>query len=686
MRPAGGSTGAFSSVLVANRGEIACRIIRSARALGYRTVAVYSDADAEALHVQMADVATRLGEASVQSSYLAIDRIIAAAQRTGADAVHPGYGLLSENAAFARACAQAGLVFIGPPAEAIHLMGNKALAKRLMAKAQVPIIPGWNGDEEQGEQPLPDLPTLARAAERVGYPLLIKAAAGGGGRGMRLVSSQAELEAGVQAARAEAISAFGNGQLLLERALVGARHVEIQILADAHGNVVHLGERDCSVQRRHQKIIEEAPSPAVDASLRARMGAAAVTAAATVGYIGAGTVEFLLDASGDFYFLEMNTRIQVEHPVTEMITGLDLVALQLRVAAGEPLPFSQDQVSLRGHAIEARLYAEDPYAGFVPQTGRLLRFVPGVSGSEAGRVTDGKRVDHGLRSGQEITGWYDPLLAKLIAWGETRDVARRKLLGLLADTLILGVTTNKTFLTEVLAHPAFAAGQATTSFIADHLCQPGASAPTRPAAPAWITAIAAVLLSLPAERDVAAPIFFSSGQAGWPLRLEDTLGAARPLWVQVVGAGCYQVSVDAGESVQLTFFPGDGVGDVRLVTGDVQRSVHCSRANGRLFLDADGSVYAYREATERAAGKAKASLDDVGRVLAPMNGRLVSVDVAPGDPVARGQVVAVVEAMKMLCPITAPLGGRVSEVLVRAQAQVLARQLLLQITPGATPA
>ena len=698
MKPAGGSTGPFSSVLVANRGEIACRIIRSARALGYRTIAVYSDADAEALHVQMADVATRLGEASVQSSYLAIDRIIAAAQRTGAEAVHPGYGLLSENAAFARACAQAGLVFIGPPPEAIHLMGNKALAKRLMAKAQVPIIPGWDGDGdgEDGQQPLPELAILARAAARVGYPLLIKAAAGGGGRGMRLVSSKAELEAGVQAARAEAVSAFGDGQLLLERALVGARHVEIQILADAHGKVVHLGERDCSVQRRHQKIIEEAPSPAVDASVRARMGAAAVTAAGTVGYIGAGTVEFLLDASGEFYFLEMNTRIQVEHPVTEMITGLDLVALQLQIAAGAPLPFSQEQVVLRGHAIEARLYAEDPGAGFVPQTGHLLRFVPGVPDAEAGRVTDGKRVDHGLRGGQEITAWYDPLLAKLVAWGETRDVARRKLLGLLADTLVLGVTTNKPFLAEVLSHPAFAAGHATTSFIADHLCDPGASAPRRPATPAWITATAAVLLSLPARRDVTAPIFFSSGQAGWPLRLADTVGAACSAWVQVVGAGCYQVTIGgkgsvgndgaANESVQLTFIAGDGDGDVRLVTGDVQRRVRYGRGDGTLFLDADGGVYAYREATERAAGKESAAVDDVGRVLAPMNGRIVSVDVAPGDSVARGQVVAVVEAMKMLCPVTAPLGGRVSEVLVRAPAQVLARQLLLQITAGATPA
>ncbi|HET6281361.1 MAG TPA: biotin carboxylase N-terminal domain-containing protein, partial [Polyangia bacterium] len=547
----------FRAVLIANRGEIACRIIRSARSLGYRTVAVYSDADVDALHVRMADVATRIGAAPAGESYLRIENILTAAQRTGADAVHPGYGFLSENDAFARACVDAGLVFIGPPAEAIRLMGNKALAKRLIAAADVPAIPGWHGEDDAPS----DDATLIQAAEQVGYPLLIKAAAGGGGRGMRLVSSREGLLTSVRAARAEAVSSFDNGQLLLERALRDARHVEVQVLADSHGNVVFLGERDCSVQRRHQKVIEEAPSPAVDAPLRARMGAAAVAVAQKIGYVGAGTVEFLLDARGNFYFLEMNTRLQVEHPVTEFVTGLDLVALQLRIAAGERLPFAQKDVVIHGHAMEARLYAEDAYAGFLPQVGTVRRWIPGIAGSGEGRVTDGQRIDHGLVEGQEVSPWYDPMLAKLVAWGETREVARRRLARLLAETALLGVTTNKAFISTVIGHPAFAAGEATTAFIGDHLCRPGAEVPSREPLPAWVSATAAVLLSFEGDELPSTPTFSSNGQASWSLQLGDGGDGAERATVRVLDHLRFAVSLGDEPPVEIALRDGGTRGE-----------------------------------------------------------------------------------------------------------------------------
>ncbi|HZX16921.1 MAG TPA: acetyl-CoA carboxylase biotin carboxylase subunit, partial [Pseudomonas sp.] len=422
---------AFNKILIANRGEIACRVMRTAQDLGYRTVAVYSEADADARHVQQADEAVCIGPAQVNQSYLLIANIIDAAQKTGADAIHPGYGFLSENADFARACEAAGIVFIGPTVEAIHLMGSKRLSKIAMLEAGVPCIPGYEGAAQDDE-------TLSREAGRIGYPLMIKASAGGGGRGMRLVHESGELLAQIRTARSEAQNAFGSGELILERAVIQPRHVEIQVFGDQHGSIVYLGERDCSVQRRHQKVVEEAPCPVMTPELRQAMGEAAVKAAASVNYVGAGTVEFLLDQSGEFFFLEMNTRLQVEHPVTELITGQDLVAWQIRVAEGQPLPLKQDEIRLTGHAMEVRLYAEDATQNFLPQTGTALRWEPALR--------EGIRIDHGLVEGQAITPFYDPMLAKVIAYGATREEARRKLVRAVEDCVLLGVNGNQRFL------------------------------------------------------------------------------------------------------------------------------------------------------------------------------------------------------------------------------------------------
>ena len=444
---------AIHKILIANRGEIACRIQRTAQALGYRTVAVFSDADADALHVQMADQAVNIGPAPVQQSYLNIPAILDAARRSGADAIHPGYGFLSENAGFARACAEAGLTFIGPSAEAIELMGSKRLSKIAMLDAGVPCIAGYQGAAQ-------DDATLLREAEHIGYPLMIKASAGGGGRGMRLVHSAADLPAQLRTARSEAMSAFGSDELILEQALIEPRHVEVQVFGDQHGQLIYLGERDCSVQRRHQKVIEEAPCPVMTGELRQAMGEAALKGGRAVNYVGAGTVEFLLDARGQFYFLEMNTRLQVEHPVTELITGLDLVAWQLLVAEGQPLPLTQDQVVLDGHAMEVRLYAEDPAQDFLPQTGRVTAWEPALQ--------PGTRIDHGLYEGQSISPFYDPMLGKLIAHGATREEARRKLLRAVQDSVLLGVQSNQRLLASLLQHPQFIRGEFSTAFIPEY--------------------------------------------------------------------------------------------------------------------------------------------------------------------------------------------------------------------------
>lgn len=440
----------FEKILIANRGEIAVRVIRACRELGVASVAVYSEADRRAMHVHLADEAVAIGPAPARESYLDGERIIQAALQTGAQAIHPGYGFLSENAAFARAVTAAGLVFIGPPAEAIDAMGDKGRARERMQGSGVPVVPGYQGPDDPA--------ALEREAAHIGWPLLVKAAAGGGGKGMRVVTAPTDLAEAVDAARREAQHAFGDPRLILERYIPRARHIEFQVLADAHGNCLHLFERECSVQRRHQKIIEESPSPFLDAPLRAEMGAAAVAAARAVGYQNAGTIEFIVDPQRrSFYFLEMNTRLQVEHPITELVTGLDLVQWQMRIATGERLPFQQSDLSQSGHAIECRLYAEDPANNFLPATGSLLRFVeprgPGV------------RVDSGVASGDEVTIHYDPMLAKLITWAEDRPAALRRMQAALRGTILLGLTNNNQFLQDVLSHPEFAAGQIYTTWV-----------------------------------------------------------------------------------------------------------------------------------------------------------------------------------------------------------------------------
>ncbi len=634
----------FSKILVANRGEIAVRVMRTARAMGYRTVAVYSEADANALHVTVADQAVPIGPPPAGESYLSIERILAAAEAAGADAVHPGYGFLAENADFADACAAAGLTFIGPPAAAIRLMGNKAAAKRRMAEAGLRSVPGYHG-EDQSDQ------ALVAAAAEIGFPLMVKAAAGGGGRGMRLVDTPDALADALAAARSEAMGAFGSDELILEKAIARPRHVEIQVFGDALGNVIHLGERDCSIQRRHQKVIEEAPSPAVDAGLREAMGAAGVAAARAIDYQGAGTVEFLLEESGEFYFLEMNTRLQVEHPVTEMVTGLDLVAWQLQVAAGAPLPLEQDGVRLTGHAIEARLYAEDPYRSFLPQADRALLWRPAVDAHV--------RVDHGLQSGQEITPHYDPMVAKVAAWGESRDDARRRLTAALARSVLLGPASNRRFLIEALDHPSFAAGGATTDFIADHFPE---TALTRPAPGRRMSALAAVLLYRGDGETGNGELgeWRSTGAAFAPLRLS-CADAHRTVTVTAEGDRRYRVEFDGTEST-VEILDQDGP-DLRFVSDGLQESaVFAFAADGGLLLDLAGVTATFHD-TLLTASRAAAGAGD-GSVLAPMHGKVLAIHAAPGERVAKGQRLLVLEAMKMEHEIAAAVDGTVDEVAV----------------------
>ena len=468
----------FKKILIANRGEIAVRVIRACREMGIASVAVYSQADRHALHVRLADEAVAIGAAQASQSYLSVDKILQAARQTGAEAIHPGYGFLSENADFARAVRAAGLVFIGPPPAAIEAMGDKARAREGMIASGVPVVPGWQGADDDA--------SLAQAAREIGYPVLIKAAGGGGGKGMRVVERPADMYEAAAAARREALHAFNDQRLILERYIPRARHIEFQVLADEHGKTLHLFERECSIQRRHQKIIEETPSPFLSPNLRQRMGAAAVQAAQSVGYTNAGTVEFILDpASRDYFFLEMNTRLQVEHPITEWVTGLDLVQWQIRIAAGQPLPFEQTSLTQRGHAIECRLYAEDPAAGFLPATGPLLRFIepqgPGI------------RVDSGVTSGDEISIHYDPLIAKLSTWAEDRPSAIRRMLAALRATVLLGVTNNNAFLQDVLVNPAFTAGEYDTAWVERELGdwqEPECSLPPEVLAAAALTSLA----------------------------------------------------------------------------------------------------------------------------------------------------------------------------------------------------
>jgi geranyl-CoA carboxylase alpha subunit len=616
----------FAKILIANRGEIAWRVMRTAKAMGYRTVAVYSDADKDAPHVAFSDEAVRIGPPPVGESYLSIDRILEAAHKSGADAVHPGYGFLSENAEFATACEKIGLVFIGPPPAAIAAMGNKAAAKRRMMEAGVPCVPGYQG-AEHGDG------NLEKEARKIGLPVMVKAAAGGGGRGMRLVEHDGDLLEAIRTARAEAESAFGSGELILEKAVVDARHVEIQVFADAQGNVIHLGERDCSVQRRHQKVVEEAPSPAVNADLRNRMGAAAVAAAKAIGYRGAGTVEFLLGADGAFYFLEMNTRLQVEHPVTEAITGLDLVEWQLRVARGEPLPLRQEQVRLDGHAIEVRLYAEDAYAGFLPQTGRIDVWRPAAG--------PGVRIDHGMKDGLAISPFYDPMIAKVIASGATREEARRRLIKALRDTIVLGPTTNRHFLIRLLEHPEFAAGKATTAFLGKHRFAPPELDDSH-----W-TAAASLLWRHAAAR-------YPANLRGW-----------------------------RNSNAEPTPF--------RLAVGDKERSLHIADASAPslphvidgndIVVDFDGLTVRFQDRTYQPPASAAAGSD--GKLRAPMDGRIVAIKVAAGDKVVRGQTLVVLEAMKIQHQLKAVRDAEIESIAVQEGQQVANRAVLVTMAGDA---
>ena len=653
-------------ILVANRGEIALRVMRTAARLGYRTMAVYSDADADAPHVRAADCSAPIahfGAGPARESYLDGAAIVAAARMHGADAVHPGYGFLAENADFAQAVQDAGLTWIGPPPAAMRAMGNKAAAKRLLAGRGVPLLPGYQGSDQNEA-------TLLAEASRIGLPLMIKAAAGGGGRGMRLATDANELPAQLAQARSEAMQAFGSGELILERALADPRHVEVQVFADCHGHVVHLGERDCSVQRRHQKIIEEAPSPAVDAALRHRLGCAAIEAAKSCGYVGAGTMEFLLDADGAFWFMEMNTRLQVEHPVTEAIAGIDLVEWQLRVAEGEALPLTQEAIDARllagGHAIEVRLCAEDPLQGFLPQTGRVALW----------RAPEALRVEHALESGLEISPFYDSMAAKLIAHGATREEALRLLRKQLDACLLFGVPTNQDFLLAALAHREFEAGRATTGFIARHLADFSSRGEERD----FALAAVALLVSQTATRTYPAELRGWSSSAALPDKLSlEFDGVRRECMAAAAGANAWCIAVgEAVFNVQALDTRGHTM-RVRF-DGNVYTLDHVAEGD-RMLLRFAGRNHVVRDLRYLPPLAAQASGGD-GQLRAPMNGKVAALPVAAGEVVKAGQTLIVLEAMKMEHAMAAPVDGILRAVHVKPGEQVAPGRILLVWEPA----
>ncbi len=644
------------SILIANRGEIACRIVRSCRRLGVRTVAVYSEADAAAKHVQLADTAVLIRPSPATDSYLNQTSILDAARQTDVDAIHPGYGFLAENAAFARACAEAGFTFIGPNPEAIELMGHKRAAKELVAQAGVPVLP-WYGGADQSDG------RFQTEAEKMGVPLLVKAAAGGGGKGMRLVTELAKLPEALAAARREAAQAFGSDELLLERALLQPRHVEIQVFGDQYGNIIHLGERDCSIQRRHQKVIEESPSPVLTSELRMRMGETAVAAARAVNYDNAGTVEFLLDASGDFYFLEMNTRLQVEHPVTEMVTGLDLVAWQIGIVAGEPLPLAQDEVMLAGHAIEARLYAENPANAFLPVTGPVLLW--------RAPTGEGVRVDDGIQTGDDVSVYYDPMLAKIIAHGPDRKTAVQRLARALETAVLLGFTHNLPYLYDIVRHPDFVVGKYNTHFLEDKLAN-------------WQSATGAATLAL---IGAALAQFYR-----WP-QLPENSG----YWRNNPNGPIRSQFVVGNEAVAVMFAPVRfQTNQFNITIGDGVFAVNCGPqagpdwtlvVNGRshkLLIVPNGEEWWVQTelgvvcatALPRLPRKTAVSAT-AGSLRAPMPGSVLAVLVTQGQSVAEGEPLLKLEAMKMEHTIRAPAAGTVAEIFfapgdsVPADAQLL---------------
>ena len=649
----------FDSVLIANRGEIVARVARTARQLGLRCVGVHSDADRGAPHLQACDQVVSLGGERPADSYLDIAKLLHAAGQSGAQAVHPGYGFLSENADFAQAVIDAGLVWIGPAPSAMRAMGDKANARERMQRAGVPVLPGTSASL--------DLKALQSQAKGLGWPIMVKAAAGGGGRGMRLVTEPDELPGALASAQAEAQAAFGDGRLLLERALIEPRHVEVQILADAHGHVLHLGERDCSVQRRHQKLIEEAPSPRVDVALRRRMGAAAIRVAQSAGeagYCGAGTVEFLLDAQGEFWFMEMNTRLQVEHPVTECLTGLDLVAWQFRVARGEPLSLDQDELLARfessGHALEVRLCAEDPAQSHLPQAGRLQRW----------QAPEGVRVDAALHSGQTISPFYDSMLGKLIAHGTDRDDARQRMMRALSQTVCLGLPTNRVFLAQVMAHPVFEAGAAHTGFLADE------AQALQPVPDVRLQALAALTLAVAPHgwQTAQEPLWHASHRLERQVVIQS--GEARQSWRLVGHAQDWQVSL--GE--QTWHLSNWQVLDAQVVSACIDGQpvvAQWVRAGDAFWMQSGLSQYEGEDVSLQPASRHAAVAD--GTVSAPLHGRVVRVEVALGDQVQAGDVLLVLEAMKMEHRLCAPRAGQVTQLTVGVGQQVAARHIVAHI-------
>jgi len=652
----------FKKILIANRGEIACRVIKTARRLGVATVAVYSEADANARHVRLADEAVLIGPPAARESYLVGERILDVAKRTGAEAIHPGYGFLSENEDFAEACEKAGIVFIGPPASAIRAMGSKSAAKALMGAAGVPLTPGYHGDNQ-------DPAFLAQQADQIGYPVLIKASSGGGGKGMRRVDAAADFEAALASCKREAANAFGDEQVLVEKYVLKPRHIEIQVFGDKHGNCVYLFERDCSLQRRHQKLLEEAPAPGMTLERRAAMGQAAVNAAKAVGYVGAGTVEFIANQDGSFYFMEMNTRLQVEHPVTEMITGLDLVEWQLRVASGQPLPLTQEQLEIDGHAIEARVYAEDPDKGFLPSTGRLVHLVPPPE-------SDSVRVDTGVEQGDEITPYYDPMIAKLIVWGADRKQALARMRRALAQYRVVGVSNNINFLSRLVALPSFVNAELDTGLIER---EQGLLFPPQEEVPdeVWLVAALAELLHEQREANAKSAAAADRGSPwraldGWrlngraerklALRLQEALQEV----VLVVLPGAYQLALN-GRWVRASGTLGRG--------GAVHAQLDDCRVNAAVVITGERRHVFYRGHswplalvdTLYVGGEGE---DVEGGLRAPMPGKVVTLMAEPGAIVEKGTPLLVLEAMKMEHTITAPRKGKVVSFLVAAGDQV----------------
>ena len=660
----------FNSILIANRGEIACRVIRTAKQLGYRTIAVYSDADAGAPHVELADASVCIGPGPVGESYLLADNILAAAASSGAEAVHPGYGFLSENADFAEMVESAGLVFIGPTKEAIDVMGNKAESKRRMIEAGVPCVPGYEGLDQSDK-------TLLAEGKKIDLPLMVKAAAGGGGRGMRLVHDYKELGNAIKLARAEAESAFGSGELILEKAIIQPRHVEIQVFADTQGNTIHLGERDCSVQRRHQKVVEEAPCPIMTPQLREQMGQSAIDAAKSVNYRGAGTVEFLLDASGAFYFLEMNTRLQVEHPVTELVTGLDLVELQINVAQGRSLGLTQEDIKLQGAAIEVRLYTEDPSQDFLPASGPVDLWQPATG--------VGVRIDAGICTGQAISPFYDPMVAKVIGYGDDRETARTKLIAALQETVLFGTANNKDFLIQCLEKQSFIDGAATTAFIAEEFTE----ADLALAEPRVEDAAAAAVIDLNLEyqRYFASSTLTSHKLKNWTMasglvsRKQYQFGESLfDLSISPIANSSDRYLVSCAQSqqqIEIELLTMDGNNASLAVNGSSQLATFKLRQQGQLYCSIAGRSALFKDliildgAVDEAAGG--------GRVTAPMHGLLLEVLVKPGDQVVKGQNLAVLEAMKMHYEIIAEVDGTVEEVTAVAGTQVAADDVLIEI-------